>query len=1313
VTRDGTEPASRCEADSARIGCSHRFVWAVVRAGLLAAGISALMLSSVASAAVTHVRQSGFGPDGTLNTSFEQASALGVDQTTGEIYVADAAAGSVGKFNASGEPIDFSGVNPSIVAGVLTGFSFSTGEPLSQLAVNSTSHDFYVLNHGDQSLKAFQSDGEPATFTAGPGNGTNEIGGFTEVCGVAVDINGDIYAEDYFNGISIYAPSGELITTVEVETDCNLAVDSQGNVYINEFLGAVSKLTPSEFPVTSTTTYTPEGVVDAGPAWGVAIDPGTDHLYVDEHTQVAEYDETGERIGSAFGSTGPEPLVASEGVALNGATGQVYVSDALGAHRVQVFGPAITLPTVVTGEASNVGPTSATLEGTVNPEEVELADCRFEYVAEAAYEPSATNPYAAGNAVSCAESVGEIGAGNTPVEVHADVTTLAAGTTYHFRLVATNANGTEVGSDATLQTPPPPSISSAEVANLSASSVDLVAKINPHGFSTDYHFEYGTTAAYGASVPIPDASVGEGVIDVTVAQHVTGLSPNTIYHWRVVASNVNGVTVGSDHVFNYDQSGSGILPDGRAYEMVTPVQKNAALIGDVTFGVPPEVAEDGSRLILGADQCFADSRSCVGIRVSTGVPFSFTREGGGWVAHALSPSATEFAVNTWSLFNADLDTGLFTAPTPPGGEDHFYKRAPGGTFTDIGPVVPSLSFHLFQSVMTGSRAGTADLSHLVLSSNVPIWPFDSSESGTVYEYSGFGNPTPSLVGVRGGQGSTELISQCATQLGTASSSLPYGELSGDGHTIFFTALHQHSDGTACPEEASPPPVDELFARIDNDNSAARTVSISQPSASPSTPDNRCTTAACKENTTNPARFRDAQFVGAAGNGSRVFFTSTQQLTDDASEDLTTTDTATAQGCSETTGANGCNLYLFDNIQRTPLDGNNLVDVSAGAVSGGARVRGVLTYSSDGSHIYFVAEGVLTSVANSEGAVAQDGSENLYVYERDAAHPQGHVAFIASLDPADISEWREVVGVPDVTPDGRYLVFFSSARITSDATRTDGARQIFRYDAVTGDLIRISIGENGFNDNGNAGRGNASFVPGTNGFTRLGVARTDPTMSHDGAYVFFMSSVALTPGALESLRVGTDAKGQPAYAQNVYEYHDGHVSLISDGRDAAAEPAELCEGLSAVCLIGTDATGANVFFSSSEQLVPQDTDTQLDFYDARVCTSSDPCVAPPPAALPPCLGEACHGTPPASPPRPTPGSATFSGAGNLTPVTSRPSARPPTRAQKLAKALKACRAKHNKHKRRACEKSARKRYGAKSSKAARSKSKRPGDKRRTK
>jgi hypothetical protein len=258
--------------------------------------------------------------------------------------------------------------------------------------------------------------------------------------------------------------------------------------------------------------------------------------------------------------------------------------------------------------------------------------------------------------------------------------------------------------------------------------------------------------------------------------------------------------------------------------------------------------------------------------------------------------------------------------------------------------------------------------------------------------------------------------------------------------------------------------------------------------------------------------------------------------------------------------------------------------------------------------------------------------------------------------------------------------------------------VYEYDALTGALVRVSVGNEGFNSDGNAGEGGASIAPVSN-VTLAGSVpvRSDPTMSDDGAFVFFESPVALAPAALNDFPIGLGR-----LAQNVYEYHEGHVFLISDGKDTSGLPLL---ALTPVELLGSDRSGANVFFATFDRLVPEDSDTSRDYYDAHICSEAEPCPAPAPAPLEPCGGEACHGTAPTQSATPTPASQSFSGPGDLAPP---PLAKPavPTaaeiRAAKLASALKACRKHKRKSVRVSCERQAKKRYGTASKASHKSK-----------
>jgi hypothetical protein len=952
---------------------------------------------------------------------------------------------------------------------------------------------------------------------------------------------------------------------------------------------------------------------------------------------------------------------------------------AMGGLLVFTAAPALAAApeTPANEKAASVTATTATLEGELNPGAigaVEGGEYQFQYRASGTEcEGESVAPEPAGFAA---------GLPGEPVSV--SVTGLQPDQTYTFCLFERNATSEEAkGPPVTFTTlPTAPSPSGEVTSSVTATSAVLDAEIDPQGLTvTSCTFEYGTSTEYSHSAPCehPDAAeIDTGHTPVTVSEQLEDLTANTTYHWRVIASNTVGTTPSADHTFVYKTTGEG-LPDNRAYEMVTPPQKNGGLIGDVFGGIYPAISETGSRVIAPTIQCFAPSESCTGDRVSDGELFEFTRTPTGWAATALAPPATQFSENSAWTVSANEGTALFSMPNGPAREDEWYARSPNGAFLPIGPATPPKTTGI-APFGTTIRAATADLSHLVWDDEEAYWPFDKTLGEySLYEYAGTHNTEPFLVGVSNKglpKNSTEdeLISACGTMLGSTIIGVSSrNALSADGRTVYFEA-RACSEGTGS-NSGKEVPAEELYARVDGEEPDAHTVAISQPKAlSPTAPDAGCATEECEKDIESPSgpavnqNWLGAEFAGASADGSMAFFLDPQQLTDTATQ---ATGSAAVGGCAR--GGVACNLYLYD-FNRP--EGHNLIDVSAPETGGESpRVQGVVATSADGSHVYFVAQGVLTATPNRQGQAARSGQDNLYVYERDSKYSEGHTAFVATLSNANVgffgadsADWLN--SYANVTPDGRFLVFESNADLTADDIRTPeeiravSARQVFRYDAESEQLVRVSIGDDGFDDNGNAGRGDASIVQAGDVLEEAGPSRGDPTMSNDGSYVFFQSPIGLTPHALDDVVIGFRG-GLTEYAQNVYEYHEGHVYLISDGRDVSdartpcvsrvsRETGVLAEGEtfnSGVCLLGTDGTGANVFFMTADQLVPADTDTQVDIYDARVCAPAggDPCIQPAGSALPPCGGEACHGIPAATPSLLAPGTASFNGAGNVAPA----------------------------------------------------------------
>jgi hypothetical protein len=195
-----------------------------------------------------------------------------------------------------------------------------------------------------------------------------------------------------------------------------------------------------------------------------------------------------------------------------------------------------TAPTVVTEPASPVASASATLNATVNPNGGEVYECKFEYGTTTSY----------GSTAPCTPSPGS---GSSPVHVAASIAGLAAGTSYHFRIVAVNPGGTSRGSDETFTTLSAPVVVTAAASSITQTSSTLNATVNPGGATvSECKFEYGTTTAYGSTASCSSLP-GSGKSPVAVSASVASLTNKTIYHFRISATNAVGTATGADHTF--------------------------------------------------------------------------------------------------------------------------------------------------------------------------------------------------------------------------------------------------------------------------------------------------------------------------------------------------------------------------------------------------------------------------------------------------------------------------------------------------------------------------------------------------------------------------------------------------------------------------------------------------------------------------------------------------------------------------------------------------------------------------------------------
>jgi hypothetical protein len=1063
----------------------------------------------------------------------------------------------------------------------------------------------------------------------------------------------------------------------------HLAVNqSNGELLVNDG-SVIDVFEPTglgEFKLLRRLTGTPGGAFKSIAA--IAVDSGNGDTYVAESEAgvVDEFSAPGAYLGRLSGTpTGSFGSIPS--VAIDPATHHLYVADRRSEQgAVDVFGPDLVVPDVTSAPVSELHATSATLNGTVNPAGTGEAKCQFVWGTSSSF----------GQVTACSSAVPP---GETTVPVHAALSGLEPDTTYHYRLQASNAGGSNPGEEIQDQefTTSGPGIREEFASGVTADSATLNAKLDAHGASTTYYFQYGTGTGYGVDVPAPPgAAIGSGAGEQQVAQHLQGLLAGTSYHYRVVAVSelAPGEFVtfaGRDETLVTQGRAENGPADGRAWEMVSPPDKHGAHIWPLQEEGLIQASERGDAISYRANSPVTAEPS--GNLLDEGQVLS-SRSREGWQSKDIetpNDQATGFDAGQgkeYRLFSPDLALAVLepksdTALSPLASEKTIYLRADAPLQPELGerstyleaeegenggylPVVSGNS--RYANVSAGSAfAGkikfldaTSDLTHVVLSSETALLPPPAAPG--LYEW---------VKGAQGRPGQLQYVSVLpeseggapaglGSRLGFESNDVRHA-ISEDGSRI--TWFHEEAGGTG-----------HIYLRDVARGQTVRVDAVQGGSgAGPATP----------------------QFQTAGSDGSEVLFTDEQQLTPDSGA-----------------GPGNPDLYAFSFAART------VTDLTPGNGRGGGVEGVVLGGSRDASRIYVVARAVLPGAANSHGEAPVSNADNLYLIERNAAGTGWHATFIATLSNNDAPDWGgsgQHFGnlgalTSRVSADGRYLAFMSERSLTGydnrDVNSAVKDEEVFLYDANAGGLICASCNPDGARplgvqepqsspfpsiDNTGlwAGRWLAANIP---GWTRMTITQAlyQSRYLSDGGRLFFNSSDAL---------VLHDGNRQ----QDVYEYEPPAVGGCSVSSPAFSAKSNGCVGLISSGASGEEsafldasASGDDVFFLTAARLAPSDRDTAVDVYDAHVCSEASPCLTPSTGPPPACAtADSCR----AAPALPaglfqTPSSATFTGAGNLGPSIL---AKPPSRAQLLARALKECK-KQRKRRRAACARRARARFG---------------------
>jgi hypothetical protein len=235
------------------------------------------------------------------------------------------------------------------------------------------------------------------------------------------------------------------------------------------------------------------------------------------------------------------------------AAATVFFAGAGAAH-------AASAPTAITGPVSAVGPTSATVTGTINPNGA-ATTWYFEYGTSTSYGSKTANTNA--------------GSGTANANVSSGLTGLKPATTYHYRLVATNASGTTHGSDGIFSTSASPVATTGAAGGVTATSATLTGTVDPNGRATTWYFQYGTSTSYGSRTAAKSA--GAGTAPVAVSAPVSGLTRGKTYHFRLVATSDAGTSRGADRTFSTAGPPTAVTAPASSVAMST-----ARLNGNVT-----------------------------------------------------------------------------------------------------------------------------------------------------------------------------------------------------------------------------------------------------------------------------------------------------------------------------------------------------------------------------------------------------------------------------------------------------------------------------------------------------------------------------------------------------------------------------------------------------------------------------------------------------------------------------------------------------------------------------------------------------------
>jgi hypothetical protein len=1111
----------------------------------LATVLAVVLLLALGAGSAQAVRShptptSFFGPDGTATSEYCSMGALDIDQTNRHLYTYGSECG-IG-YGIQGFQLESSTARTPLGGN----FPIGQNEPNDSSIAAADGPGNIYSSPGPFQIYGFKDNGESAG-TRYPLYLEEEY-----ICSLATDSKGDVWVSIYEPAeIKEFSPAGVEMRRVKPKGGpyCAMDLDSTtDDLYLSNESGPVRRFTAAS-------EYTRSVEVMPDYASNIAVDSKTGIVYAVVNNEGSQEVKAVRESGAPVEEFGVKAGGYSiNDVAVDESDETVYISRFNG---VEVFAAGAIIADVATGPVSSATGETATISATVDTAGgPEIETCEFQYGEEAG---------ALTKAVPCEQATPFTGSQT----VTAKLANLQSGRRYYYRIVVETENGESVGAVRQATVAAAPTIEGLFSSHVTESTAELTARINPQGSATTYHFEYGTTAAYGSEAPIGGAGIGGSQDAQTATVNLAALGSGT-YHFRVVASNEFGTTVSPDQTFNFyppecpnahirQQTGGSYLPDCRAYELVSPGNANGVIMfpedaPDAPYATnPPRYPFDAALGVIPG----TEATNAVGVDT-----YIATRTDTGWVTTYSGLKGSEVLGATNLIGDLGFDKVLDIrfeqdfggVPQPRDvlpfvwdSQGNFLERWPANMSTIPGA---ANNFGAYQS--------SPDFSHFAFTSmNVAFTPNGKVEApGSAYDYN-VANHTTTLI---------SLLPNGQPIPQNPASFSPYEFITFAGQPVDNSV-----SGVARPLSANPV---QDHPSVSTDGSH---ILMSTTEGGPETGLVKLYMRVNDAVTYLVSKNHAVKFVGMTSDGKHVYFTSTEQILEgqdtDEGNDLyewsEATDSLTLLSANSSVGnGNSCVTSWTTKCG---------IEVAAGTAKTDYPIA---TESGD---IYFYSPEQLAGVNH-----GIPNRRNLYVYRH------GEIQYVTTLGNGSSESARRI----QVSPDGLHMAFVTSTRIGS--YDNVGYEEMYSFEPETKKLVCVSCLPDGETPT-------ADVEASVDGLF----------MSNDGRTFFY------TPDPL----VPRDTDG----INDVYEYTEGQAQLISSGT-AAADQTLRAGNSRPGGLEGVSADGMNVYFATYETLVPQDENGQfLKFYDARVnggfpftppptaCEAADEChgegsVAPVPAQV---------------------------------------------------------------------------------------------------